>query len=607
MDNRRNSERDKILEEILNDVSSDRKRGHAKNPNVSKKAPAVKGRKAVSKLYSNNQKTPDLKKNNAKPISEPKPKLIFKEKEESAKTNSSENSAIISAPKAFKHDTEKGKKEIAEKSSSNFSNKNAKSKNNSLKNAAKKAMRTERKRETIQPETKAKSQEQATAREIIQNTESKDKNDAQSLGIASGVSSANENTLNGKTANDISLTHGRNKRTKAKQPLTPKERAALRKKKLRKKRREAARLPIVLILTTLIVTVSICLSMVIIAVGRDMLAIGKDESLKMVTIPSGADTHTVAKILEDEGIIEIPRAFEMFAKLSSTDANFIAGQYELSAGDAYETIIQKLVKGTEEDDRETVDVTFVEGTSVYNAAQLLQEKNVCDAERFLYYFNAGGLGFDFEELLPKSTASKFYRMEGYLWPDTYKFYVNSEPESVCMKIYQNFENKMTKEYYTQMKKKNMTLDEVITLASIVQAEASDAVSMKKIASVFENRLAKSDEFPKLQSDPTTYYVDEIIKPNMQVNSTAMCDAYDTYKTNGLPPGAIGNPGKDAIEAVLYPSKTDYYYFAADIDTKEIYYAKTIDEHEKNLAIINGEDIDEEEEEGEYEEDNYDYY
>ena len=136
-----------------------------------------------------------------------------------------------------------------------------------------------------------------------------------------------------------------------------------------------------------------------------------------------------------------------------------------------------------------------------------------------------------------------------------------------------------------MKKMNMTLDEVVTLASIVQAESPDVETMKKVASVFENRLANPEEYPKLQSDPTTYYVDEVIKPNIDIPSEAIFEAYDTYQCNGLPPGAIGNPGTDAIEAVLYPADTDYYFFYANIDTGETFFAETDEGHEANKDMV----------------------
>ncbi len=356
----------------------------------------------------------------------------------------------------------------------------------------------------------------------------------------------------------------------------------------RRRKKRSARLPIVILVTTIILTISIVLSILIIDIGRDMLAIGKSDEVKMVTIPEGADAKKIAALLEKEGIIEIPKAFEFFADLNGSAEEFIPGQYELSPSNAYEEIIYMLTTIPSEDNGESVTVTFIEGTSIYDAAKILEENDICEAERFIYYFNAGGYNFEFEEKLPTSTTSKFYKMEGYLFPDTYKFYTNSDPESVCRKIYQNFEDKMTDEYYAQMQKRGMTLDEVITLASIIQAEAPTADSMKKVSAVLQNRLANEEEFPMLQSDPTTYYVEEIIKPNIPVPSTAIFEAYDTYKGHGLPPGAIGNPGLDAIEAALYPDDNNYYYFCADIDTMEIFYSETLEEHEEYLAQINGE-------------------
>ena len=130
--------------------------------------------------------------------------------------------------------------------------------------------------------------------------------------------------------------------------------------------------------------------------------------------------------------------------MSGADTNFIPGEYELSPSDAYETILTKLTTDMSEY-KETVDITFVEGISIFEAAQKLEEEGVCDAERFLYYFNAGGYGFNFESKLPSSSASKFYRMEGYLFPDTYKFYVDSDPESVCMKYIKILRIKITEE------------------------------------------------------------------------------------------------------------------------------------------------------------------
>lgn len=352
----------------------------------------------------------------------------------------------------------------------------------------------------------------------------------------------------------------------------------------KRKKKRAVRLQVVLILTVIIFTIAICLSVMIISVGKDMLAIGKEESYKIVTIPEGADVNEISQILYDEGIIKIPKAFAIVAKMGDYGTQFKPGDFELSPSFAYETIITKLTTD-EYEESETVDVTFIEGVDLYTAAKQLEEAGVCDADRFIYYFNAGGYDCKFESSLPESFSSKFYRMEGYLFPDTYTFYVDMEPELVCRKIYKNFDNKITAELYTQMKNAGLTLDETITLASIVQAEAGDTDSMKKIASVFLNRLNNQEEFPKLESDPTGKYVNEVIKPNIEIQSDAIFDSYDTYICNGIPSGAIGNPGMDAILAVLNPADTDYYFFYANLDTKETFFAETLEEHEENERMV----------------------
>lgn len=157
-------------------------------------------------------------------------------------------------------------------------------------------------------------------------------------------------------------------------------------------------------------------------------------------------------------------------------------------------------------------------------------------------------------------------MEGYLFPDTYYFYKDMDPEQVCQKIYLNFQNKMTEQRYAKMKQLGLTLDQLITFSSIVQKEAPNTESMTMVASVFWNRLNNPDSFPLLQSDPTKIYAENVIQPNMEVFDQAMIDAYNTYVGAGLPPGAICNPGVEAIDAVLANFQSDYFYFNANVNT-----------------------------------------
>ncbi len=359
------------------------------------------------------------------------------------------------------------------------------------------------------------------------------------------------------------------------------------KKKKKKKKKQRSRLPGVLILTTFIFAVSICLSLVIIAYGKEMWGIGKSENTHLVVIPEGATTEEIAIMLENDGIIKSADFFMLFSRLSKSDSLYIAGEHFVRPNMAYETIIDELTS-IQTEKKESVSVTFPEGITLIDASLILEENGVCSADDFMFYFNAGGLGFEFEDKISTSSNLKFFKMEGFLFPDTYYFYKDMEPEQVCQKIYLNFDNKMTDERYARMEQLNLNLDQLITFASIVQREAATSEAMTLVASVFWNRLNNSDVFPKLQSDPTRIYAEDVIKPNMEVYDQVLVDAYNTYEGAGLPPGPICNPGVEAIDAVLEAYESEYFYFNANIYTGQTRYAKTLEEHNNNLAEVKAE-------------------
>lgn len=153
-----------------------------------------------------------------------------------------------------------------------------------------------------------------------------------------------------------------------------------------------------LILTTLIFAVSISLSLVIIAYGKDMLGIGKSETTQIIVIPDNSTTTDIAALLKSEGIIKSPKFFCLFSRLSKADSSYIAGEHFVRPNMAYETIIQELTS-TQNNNKESVEVTFPEGINLHDAASLLEQNGVCAADEFIFYFNAGGLGFDFEKQL----------------------------------------------------------------------------------------------------------------------------------------------------------------------------------------------------------------
>ncbi len=349
----------------------------------------------------------------------------------------------------------------------------------------------------------------------------------------------------------------------------------------------------------------------------DFTGVGSTEFQIDVEIPDDADIETVAAILAENNIIQDAKFFKFFAgiydkiKSDTNNTDFIGGKYSLSSTMSYSTLLKML--RTESTVKKTVDVRITEGMTAREIGVLLEEYNVCFAEDFEKYYKNIQNVYDFERRI-KESPDKLYQLEGYLFPDTYQFYVVNQMENggkagrnetdeeayekmrkaseenakaAAKKMYSNFNEKITKRMYKKMGEMNMTLDEVITLASMVQKEAAYVEDMQYVASVFLNRIRNSASYPFLQSDVTVLYAENEIKPyfsGSEAEKTRLCNAYNTYVCEGIPAGPVCNPGVDAINAVLFNIDTPYFYFCANEETGEIFYAQTQEEHEQNLIL-----------------------
>ncbi len=333
-----------------------------------------------------------------------------------------------------------------------------------------------------------------------------------------------------------------------------------------------------IVLATLVLCASIVLSLFVIVVGRDVLGIETADNSFTIYIPEGSSTKDIANQLYGEGVIHYKKVFVALAKVKEADGNMCPGDIEVAYNMSYSDLIDSLVEMR--DAKKTATITFVEGITINQAAKLLEENDVCSASEFIYYFNSSVFGYEFERYVSNSSL-KLYKYEGYLFPDTYEFYVGDSAYNVVKKIKQRTNEILSPEAISRAQSLGYTIDEVVTLASIVQKEAGSVDDMKNIASVFINRLNAPEEYPKLQSDTTYSYIENDIKSVMTIEYQDMYDAYDTYTCLGLPIGAICNPGADAVNAVLYPAETQYYYFCSNINTKETFYAKTYSEHLAN--------------------------
>jgi len=335
-------------------------------------------------------------------------------------------------------------------------------------------------------------------------------------------------------------------------------------------------------LALIIVGISVFLALLIIFTAEDVFGLNKFDREIVVDIPQNAGVAQIADILEERGVIKSAFIFKGYFKVLKPEANFQYGSYSLNSNMSYGVIVNELSKYSST--RDEVKVSFPEGFTLYQIAKRLEENGVCDGDEFLKAINTSDFGYEFEKEISRSSL-KFHKMEGFAFPDTYFFYEDDNPVNVAKKFVQNFDNRIDDTLRERMDEVGYSLEETIIIASIVQQEAGRSDEMARVASVYANRLKNPGSYPNLQADPTRNYADEL-RLQMDVENKWILDAYNTYEGTGLPPGAICNPGLEAIKATLYPEETGYYFFCTNLDSaleeREFYYATTLEEHEQNL-------------------------
>ncbi len=313
--------------------------------------------------------------------------------------------------------------------------------------------------------------------------------------------------------------------------------------------------------------------------ATDLLAFGKENRQIEVTIENGMSVNEIAQLLGRSGVVEQPLTFRLYAALRNKDHGFQAGSYVFNSNMSYDRIITALRSG--DIIKEEVTITFYEGMTLREIAAALENEGVCSAKAFIEYTQTGELTYEFIDMMPESDL-RFRRLEGYIFPDTYDFYVGENVQSVAKKFLRNFQSRIMPDIYSKIQDAGMTLDEVITLASVIQKEAGNPEEMRMVSSVFHNRMDDAAAgLPMLQSDVTIFYVENDIKPYQTRAIQEMYDAYNTYVRKGLPVGPICSPGLDAVQAAINPEESQNYFFVTDVNGK-YYYSKTLDQHYANV-------------------------
>ncbi len=346
------------------------------------------------------------------------------------------------------------------------------------------------------------------------------------------------------------------------------------------------------VLLVVIVTVSI----------KDMLispADKNDATPITVEIPRGSGASTIAKILyeaggeDGEGLIKHAigkAAFKIYVDFTGNSSKLKAGTYILSRNMSIPQMVSIICEGNPA--KETVRFTIAEGMTVEDIAKKLVESSILSSEtEFLTLCKTGSefkSSYSFINDIPSNiTENRKYVLEGYLFPDTYEVYTDVTARTIITKMLDRFGEVFNEEMVEKAKAQNLTVDEVIRMASIVEKEAKTA-DFSKVAAVLYNRM---DANMLIQSDaPLNYILGTGDKLNFTTEELQNTSLYNTYVHKGLPLGAICNPGADAINAVLEPfdeymeEGNKYYYFCLTThETGALIFAKTLEEHERNVA------------------------
>lgn len=291
---------------------------------------------------------------------------------------------------------------------------------------------------------------------------------------------------------------------------------------------------------------------------------GEGNTVKVVDFAKGSSLRKLSDELQNGGVIGSSTLFMLYARISGISGKVKAGTYQFSDAMSPLEIFRKLKAGDIYEKRFAVP----EGYSIFQIAEMLDSRGFFSKEPFLRECRS-------PQLL-KELGINGPSVEGYLYPSTYNLLKADDPAALIKQMVGQFRKVYEERFAALEKNSPLTRSQIITLASIVEKEAVAQQEKPIIASVFFNRLKK--RMP-LQSDPTAVYGARAFGGKVSGSDVRRDSAYNTYKISGLPPGPIGNPGAGAIEAVLNPAATGYYYFVAKNDGTH-HFSVDLDEHNR---------------------------
>lgn len=350
----------------------------------------------------------------------------------------------------------------------------------------------------------------------------------------------------------------------------------------RKKRRRRGSAGGTLLYVAFVIGISTLLAAVGWVAANDVLALNKEERSAIITVAEGETFNEVVDDLKENGLIEFKSVFHLYSVFSHAADKITPGTYQLDTNMDYRAIVTNL--GSKSPNRQKVTVTIPEGFTVAQIFGRLEEYGVSTVAKLNDMASTHDYNFSFLKEIPLGSPD---RLEGYLFPDTYEFYLNEKPASAIKRLLDNFNRKMTEERMQAVEESGYSLKEIITIASLIEKE-TDGTDHAKIASVIYNRLNDSGShgtYKMLNIDAALLYALPDHEGALTNADKKVDSPYNLYTHAGLPPTPIANPGIASIDAALHPETTDYYYYALGKDGKH-HFSTTLSEHNAFLASGN---------------------
>ena len=311
--------------------------------------------------------------------------------------------------------------------------------------------------------------------------------------------------------------------------------------------------------------------------ATDVLAFGREDRVTTITITNSevGNIDAIADKLYNAGLIQYRELFRFYASLSNADEKISAGTFELNTKFDYNALVKGMSATSSY--RESIKVTIPEGYTCAQIYALLEEKGVCTVAELEAYEVQSDYWF-----LQGANSDAQYPLEGFLFPDTYQFYISDSAKGVFRRFLARFDDIFTDELKAYVESSKYSLYDIMIVASMIEKESAGSSENYDISSVIYNRLNNASSFPYLNIDATIVYAQGGYK---DVIDKELDSPYNTYKYKGLPPTPICNPSLLSIQAALSPTKTSYYYYALDPSTGLHHFSKTYKEHQDFLNSL----------------------